>query len=319
MEKYDKGEEPLVSVIIPTYNRANLIKRSLKSVLDQTYKNLEIIIVNDGSTDKTDQIISSLIAQDKRIKYYCYKKNRGAVFARNLGIKKSSSKYIAFQDTDDVWFPTKLEKQVNKSLKNSQIDLVYTGISYRNKKDQEVARWTPRYKGNKLFKEIICREIIPGTPTILVKKSTLTKVNNFTESPSNQDYILYIKLAAKNCYFDYIAEPLVKVYQQKRGITSNIDRKVKGRRNVILLVSQLNIESKLKNRALANQHFRLGVFYELGGNRKLALRSLFKTIKLNPLRFSFYIYIAIMVLLPPKLFKILYFNLKKKLGDYVLN
>ena len=95
------AERPTVSVIIPTYNRAYLIDRSIQSVLNQTYQDFELIVVDDGSTDNTEDIIRQFQEKDKRIKYIKYDKNKGGSAARNTGIKNSVRKYIAFQDSDD--------------------------------------------------------------------------------------------------------------------------------------------------------------------------------------------------------------------------
>ena len=115
----------LISVIIPTYNRAHLIKRSATSVLNQTYVNLELIIVDDGSTDNTEDVVKSI--GDNRI-IYIKQQNQGACAARNNGITHAQGDYIAFQDSDDVWHENKLEKQLN-TLKQKNADMVVCGIS----------------------------------------------------------------------------------------------------------------------------------------------------------------------------------------------
>ena len=106
-------KNPTVSIIIPTYNRAHLIGRAIQSVLNQTYQNFEIIVVDDGSTDNTEEMIKEFQKHDKRIKYIRHEKNRGGAAARNTGIKVARGEYIAFQDSDDEWLPEKLEKQMD--------------------------------------------------------------------------------------------------------------------------------------------------------------------------------------------------------------
>ena len=100
-----------VSVIIPTYNRAKLIKRSILSVLNQTYQNFEIIVVDDGSADDTKSVVESF--NNPKIRYIRHDINKGQSAARNTGIKNAKGKYIAFQDSDDEWLPEKLEKQMS--------------------------------------------------------------------------------------------------------------------------------------------------------------------------------------------------------------
>ena len=110
----------MVSVIIPTYNREKTILRAINSVLDQTYKEIELIIVDDGSIDNTRKIVESLNCQ--KIKYI-YQKNGGAAKARNTGIIAASGEYISFQDSDDYWYPEKLEKQLAE-LEDKNADIV---------------------------------------------------------------------------------------------------------------------------------------------------------------------------------------------------
>lgn len=108
---------PLISVIIPSYNRAHLINEACTSVLSQTYSNIELIIVDDCSTDNTKEVVSSI--KDSRVHYYCLEKNSGACIARNLGIEKATGDYIAFNDSDDRWHSDKLEKQISFLIENN--------------------------------------------------------------------------------------------------------------------------------------------------------------------------------------------------------
>ena len=119
-----------VSVIIPTYNRADKLLGSVKSVLNQTYKNLKLIIVDDASTDDTERVVSEI--NDERIFYHKLEKNIGAAGARNAGVKLSDSKLIAFHDSDDKWLPDKLEKQVKYLTDHPSFDMVYGKIRFNS-------------------------------------------------------------------------------------------------------------------------------------------------------------------------------------------
>jgi len=120
---------PKVTVIIPTYNRAHLIQRSVNSVLNQSYKNLELLVIDDASTDSTEQRISEI--RDERLKYIRNKVNLGPSRSRNRGIEFSTGEIIAFQDSDDEWYRDKLEKQVDMLLKSPEdVAAVYCGMEF---------------------------------------------------------------------------------------------------------------------------------------------------------------------------------------------
>ena len=140
-------KNPLVSVIIPTYNRKHLLKEALGSVFSQTYKNLQVIVVDDGSTDNTQDIISDF--KDKRITYI-KQGHRGASSARNKGIENAKGEYTAFLDSDDRWLPTKIEKQMDV-FKNSKVNpgVVYCGIEYMDENGKKIrGERLPAYRGN---------------------------------------------------------------------------------------------------------------------------------------------------------------------------
>ncbi|MBI4683838.1 MAG: glycosyltransferase family 2 protein [Nitrospirae bacterium] len=115
----------LVSVIIPTYNRADFLPQTIQSILNQTYQDWELIVVDDGSKDITEDIVDGFKAKDRKIEYF-YQVNKGAGAARNSGIRKSSGNYIAFLDSDDEWLPEKLERQVDFMRNNPEYDFCYT-------------------------------------------------------------------------------------------------------------------------------------------------------------------------------------------------
>ena len=117
----------LVSIIIPTFNSEKFIAETIQSIQAQTYTNWEVIIVDDGSSDKTVSIISKLAQFEERIQFFQLEKNSGAGIARNLALNKSKGRYIAFLDSDDLWKPTKLEKQIKFMTKN---DLPFTFSFY---------------------------------------------------------------------------------------------------------------------------------------------------------------------------------------------
>jgi glycosyltransferase involved in cell wall biosynthesis len=126
---------PSVSIIIPTYNRAHMLLKAIQSVLNQTYQDFEVIMVDDGSTNNTEEVVRNL--RDERIQYFQHEKNRGVAVSRNTGIQVANSKYIAFLDSDDEWFPTKLEKQVNRFKESKAVLISHHVRLALNEKDYE--------------------------------------------------------------------------------------------------------------------------------------------------------------------------------------
>lgn len=205
-------KKPLVSVVIPTYNRANLIGRAIQSVLGQTYQNFELIVVDDASTDDTKQIVKGF--QDDRIEYIGHNKNKGGAAARNTGIQKANGKYIAFLDSDDEWLSTKLEKQLNCFSQGSDsIGAVY--CSHYTQDDSLGYRRGPSSnlkKGD--LRKLLLSGWCPATTSLFVlPKKVLNESGLFDERlTSFQDYDLWIRVA-EYYEFEYVKEPLVIKHQ----------------------------------------------------------------------------------------------------------
>ena len=119
-------EQKMISVIIPTYNRKEKLKECMESVLGQSYREIEVIVVDDASTDGTEKLFYEI--SDKRLKYFRYDTNRGACYARNYGAERAEGELLAFQDSDDLWHPDKLEKQYELLL-SSGADLCFCGMN----------------------------------------------------------------------------------------------------------------------------------------------------------------------------------------------
>lgn len=206
----------MVSVIIPAYNRAHVIKRAIESVLNQTYKDLELIIVDDCSTDNTKEIVESI--HDQRVTYLCLQRNSGACAARNRGIDVAKGEYIAFQDSDDEWLPLKLEKQV-QLLEAKEADIIFCGfekIYSDNKKktipENEVSGFCSQEK--------LLYESIASTQTIVGKADAVKSVRFDESMPRMQDYDFIIRASGR--YKIYLLnEALVKVYEQPDSITAS--------------------------------------------------------------------------------------------------
>ena len=206
----ENGCYPLVSVIIPIYNRENTIERAVKSVLEQTYSNLEVILVDDGSKDNTLDILSKI--KDNRVKVLCHGSNKGGSAARNTGLKVATGDYIAFLDSDDEWLPQKLELQINIL---SQLDNKIWGGIYCGHYSIEANR-TVMVKA--LKRGDLRLEIFRNTTdfsfgsTAMFTRGAISKIGLFDESfARHQDYEYLIRFFRHfNIYS--LEEPLVKTY-----------------------------------------------------------------------------------------------------------
>lgn len=249
---------PLVSVVIPTYNRAETIEKTINSVLNQTYPSMEIVIVDDCSKDNTEQIVNEKFSYVKKLKYIKHEKNKGGNAARNTGIENSKGKYIAFLDSDDEWLSTKLEKQINKMVKNKDCGLVYTYCANVDLNTNEIISYFGNEPGQKPFEKLLCENFIGSTSSILCTKDALMDVGMFDESlPSCQDWELYIRIASRY-HIDYIGEPLLRYYIHGNSITGNCNRAIEGHIIVLERVLQLikNCEVQLSKRNMLYYHYR---------------------------------------------------------------
>lgn len=174
----EKGceQDELISVIIPTYNRAGLLERSVQSVLSQTYTNLELLIIDDCSKDNTGEIVKSL--SDKRIRYYRNDHNMGPAASRNRGALLAKGSLIAYQDSDDEWLPDKLMRlmEVWKKEKNEE-----TGMIYHEMQEQGVSTFIPsrdiplEWKSKEIFRHMLLYPMIGATAS-LIRKSCLEEL-----------------------------------------------------------------------------------------------------------------------------------------------
>lgn len=205
-----------VTIVIPAYNRASTLDRAINSVLNQSYSNIEVIVVDDNSTDNTIEIIRKI--NDKRLKYIKLNENKGACFARNLGIQNSTGEYIAFQDSDDEWYKDKLDKQL-KFLKEESYNLV--GCSINQIYDSGKIKTFPNINIESIdIKEYIHYGNIFSTQTILGKKECFLK-NQFDNSmPRFQDWELMIRMC-KTYKVGFMQEKLVDAYIQNDSISKN--------------------------------------------------------------------------------------------------
>lgn len=206
-----------ISVIIPTFNRAHLLHKSINSVLNQTESPLEIIIVDDFSTDNTEEVVKSF--NRKELVYVKNKKEKGANGARNTGIQMAKGNYIAFQDSDDEWYPQKLEKQLAFMKKYQDVDMCFCSMLINNDPRQLIPK---RNVDSGELKEQLLRVSFISTQTIFVKSKVAKDVLFDEHLKRLQDWDFCLRISKKYS-IKHLPEPLVNVYLQNDSITKRVN------------------------------------------------------------------------------------------------
>jgi glycosyltransferase involved in cell wall biosynthesis len=230
MQEQHINKQPLVSVIIPTHNRAEMLNRAVNSVLTQTMKDFELIVVSDGSTDNTQEVMEKI--KDQRVCFLKRESEKGAAAARNTGIQASRGKYVAFLDDDDEWLPTKLERQI-LVIQNAQreVGLVYHWMEYTRDGCVLETR-KPTLRGY-IFPEMLDKQAITNSSTLLIKRKVLDIVHGFDERLWRGNDADFIQRITKHFHVDYVPEVLCKVYvghndrisiNNKQGMRNNLVR-----------------------------------------------------------------------------------------------
>ena len=256
---------PLISVIIPTYGRSEMLQRAITSVLNQTYTNIEIIVIDDNDSqseyrEQTEKMLESYL-EKKQVVYIKHKKNAGGCVARNTGIKSATGDYIGFLDDDDEWLPEFAIKHLEKLAGDA--DVVYSNYFSTNSTnvDDRVAIVSDNKKGY-IFNDLLDGWCPATTSMFLVKKECFQTSGYFDESlQSFQDYDMWLSMA-KNHKFDYCEEYLVVKYQHD---FEQLARNPIKRQNALDTLSKKwnNIldENEKKRFSIALQHFQKAIYH----------------------------------------------------------
>lgn len=214
--------EPLVSVIIPTYNRGRLILNSVTSVLNQTYKNIELIVVDDCSTDNTEEILKSI--NDSRIKYVKLEKNSGACIARNKGIELSTGEFIAFNDSDDLWLPEKINSQLDFLYENNA-EISFCKMECRTPENNFIHNFPNIEFDRKISYKDLLKYNSASTQTIFGKTDCFKEIIFDATMPRLQDWDEVLRLSQKFSVF-YQNKILVHTFFQKDSISTHPEKGV---------------------------------------------------------------------------------------------
>ncbi len=203
--------DPLVTVVIPTYNRAGVLYYALHSVLSQTMQDFEIYVIDDAGTDSTPELIEHF--KDPRIHYIRFETNQKAAAARNAGMERAKGKYIAFLDSDDEWLPTKLEKQVAcLEALSDEWGCCYTGAFVNKVGGLTRNRLYQPTKSGALVKDLLMGNFVIWTPTFMFRRQCLDEVGLMDRQlVRSQDVDFYIRMLAKYKIAS-IEEPLANIF-----------------------------------------------------------------------------------------------------------
>ena len=237
------NNSPLVSIVIPTYNHAPMLQRALATVIEQTYRNWNAIVVNNFSTDNTLEVVAQF--NDPRIQCVNFRNNGVIGASRNEGIALATGEYVAFLDSDDTWFPTKLEQCIE--ILESGSDLVCHAEFWIDEsgKSRLVAYGPSKaathhnliYKGNRI-----------STSATVVRTALLKEVHGFDVAPeliSTEDYDLWIRLAAKSDKFAFISEPLGEYHRHDNNVSANIEKHLAA--ELALLAKHFSANARYEN------------------------------------------------------------------------
>jgi glycosyltransferase involved in cell wall biosynthesis len=277
---------PLVSVIIPTYNTATYISAAVDSVLTQTYSPLEVIVVDDGSTDNTADVLGRYADKIR----YLYQPNSGPAAARNRGFSEAHGEFIAFLDADDWWTSDKLEQQIPILLANPNIGLVHADVVYI---DGNTGRWFERDRPRPNFIGKCYTRLLYGnaisTSTVVLRRECLENLGPFDNHiPAGvEDYELWMRIA-RRYEFGYIPRSLATYRQHSTNISHNSF--VMTTAELALISRQLKADPSLwqsagrkqVKRRLFNLHFRLGYLYLDKGSFAEAHYFLSKALRFQP-------------------------------------
>lgn len=265
-------ERPLVSVIIPTFQRSEYLIRAVESVLNQTYPNIELIVVddNDGENQYRVDTYGNIRSYIKKgdVKYLKHEANKGLPSARNTGIKSSKGEFVAFLDDDDQWLPQKIEKQIDLFQKlGDSYGIIGSYWKIINEFDNTERIRTLKHRGD--LSEILALNHFAPPSMVVVKKKYLDQVNNFDENFRwREDIELYYRLSFL-CEFDFVEEVLVNYYQHPDAMSTNFEKKL----NATLQYLDKHAETTKTNKlpwSEINEH--LAELYAVNGKKKEALK-----------------------------------------------
>lgn len=215
---------PKISVVIPAYNSEKTIKRTIKSVLNQTFTDFELIIINDGSQDLTLEMISQI--HDPRLKVYSFE-NAGGNVSRNRGLNLAVGEFVSFLDADDLWTPDKLARQLQALQDNPTAKVAYSWTDYINENDEIILSGTHITENGNIYERLLGNNFLENGSNPLIYREAILETGGFDVSlQAAQDWDMWLRLADK---FNFVAVPSVQILYRTttNSVSSNLIRQEK--------------------------------------------------------------------------------------------
>jgi glycosyltransferase involved in cell wall biosynthesis len=274
----------LVSVIVPVYNRAHLVAETIDSILLQTYRHLEIILINDGSSDNSLSVIKEYEKCFPEKIRVIDQKNQGQIVARNNGIKEAHGKYIAFLDSDDLWLPSKLEQQI--PLFGQGVGLVYGGVEFINESGEttDFDPCDPSVQGN-IYPQLLVKNRMTGG-SVVVLAEALAKVGLFDpEFRAAENWDLWLRIC-KEYQARLVNKPVVKYRLHQNNMSKDVMLMQDAKRQIMSKHCDIHSPDKLIARysrlAEADLFYKLGVDCFSREQFGKAIRNFLQVMKISP-------------------------------------
>ena len=289
---------PRVSVIVPTFNCARYLSRALDSALAQTFRDYEILVVDDGSTDETRELVDRY---GGKVRYF-YQANGGLSSARNLALSKASGEFIAYLDADDMWYPQKLETQVEFLDRNQDCGLVHSDVTVIDEMDQVIYFQVNKERGREVPQGGSMRALLQENHvlilTVLERRDCIERVGTFDERlKETQDYLHWMLLAMEGIPFGYIPEPLAKYRWRRDNLSGNPRRTqedLQGAFGILLSEKSLDLRCGQESVGIVRERLYaiqrcLAYLDRVEGQIDHARRRIFNLIREWPLRAELYV------------------------------
>ena len=275
---------PRVSVIIPTFNRAAIVPKAITSVLSQSFRDFELIVVDDGSADETREVVEAIFKRSDGALSYLYKENGGEASARNRGLAEARGEYVAFLDSDDVWLPNHLSECVNALDGNPSLGAVFTDHNI-TRGGNTLVRTTANVGASyrELKRNLVTRKLVLASDAVMIRRDVFSRLGGFDEDLEvGADWEMWARIAA-SYEIGYVPRRTVTVLQHADNTSSQPHKiEVNVRKAIDRIMQYAGPDVlELKSKIIARSHSDNAYFYSMNGDRSKALKNLVLALKLD--------------------------------------